>query len=88
MKKVLIFIALMMVASAVLAANQPQTTCPVMKGNPVDKSSPYVDVKGYRIYVCCGGCERAVKADPDKYIAQMQAEGVELEKTPETPKAE
>jgi hypothetical protein len=42
----------------------------------------YVDAEGYRIYVCCGACVKAVKADPAKYIEQMKAEGVELEKTP------
>ena len=87
MKKILVFAVLMMAAAFALAAGQPQTTCPVMKGNPVNKSL-YVDAEGYRIYVCCGGCVGAVKADPAKYVAQMQAEGVELEKTPEAPKAE
>lgn len=88
MKMKMLIAIVTLVAVGAFAAGQPQTTCPVMKGNPVSKSSPYVDVEGYRIYVCCGGCVQAVKADPDKYIAQMQAEGVELEKTPETPKAE
>lgn len=89
MKKILVFAVLMMAASFALAAGQPQTTCPVMKGNPVNKSL-YVDAEGYRIYVCCGMCEKAVKADPAKYIAEMKAAGVELEKAPatEAPKAE
>ena len=78
----------LILATLLAAAGQPQTTCPVMKGNAVDKTSPYVDVNGYRIYVCCGACLKAVKADPDKYIAAMQAEGVELEKTPEARKDE
>ena len=90
MKKILVFAILMTVASLALAAGQPQTTCPVMKGSPVNKSL-YVDANGYRIYVCCGMCQKTVQADPAKYIAQLQAEGVELEKAPvaeETPKAE
>jgi hypothetical protein len=45
-------------------------------------------VEGYRIYVCCGGCIGAIKADPAKYIAQLQADGVELQKTPESPAEE
>ena len=86
MKKILMMAALMTVATFAFAAGMPQTHCPVMKGNSVSASSPYVDAEGYRIYVCCGGCVAAVKADPAKYIAQMQAEGVELAKTPvETP---
>ena len=88
MKNVLVAFLVFSLAVLTVAAGQPQTTCPVMKGNPVDKSSPYVDVNGYRIYVCCGACVRAVQADPDKYIAEMQAEGVELAKTPEAQKAE
>jgi hypothetical protein len=85
MKKFLLIAALMTMATLAFAEGKAQTTCPVMKGNPVNPSL-YVDAEGYRIYVCCGGCVGAVKADPAKYIAQLQAEGVELEKAPvETP---
>lgn len=50
-----------------------QKTCPVM-GAPVD-SSLYVDYKGKRIYVCCGGCIAQVKADPEKYLKKLAALG-------------
>ena len=79
MKKRLLVGMLMIAAAAGFAG--PQTTCPVMKGNKVNPKM-YVDADGYRIYVCCGGCVKAVKADPGKYIEQMKAEGVELEKAP------
>ena len=62
-------------------APKKQTTCPVM-GGKINKAQ-YADVKGYRIYVCCPGCIGKIKADPDKYIKQMEAEGIELEKAPE-----
>lgn len=62
-------------------AGKPQTTCPVMGGN-VDKNSKYVDVDGKRIYVCCNGCVAEVKKDPAKYIKQLEASGVVLEKAP------
>lgn len=88
MKKHLWIAALMVSAAFAFAAGQPQTTCPVMKGSPVDRNSPFVDAGGYRIYVCCGGCVGAVKSDPAKYIAQLKAEGVELENAPEAPKVE
>ena len=78
MKKSMLVAMLMVAASAVFAG--PQTTCPVM-GGPVDHKL-YVDANGYRIYVCCGGCIAAVKADPAKYIEKMKAAGVELEKAP------
>ena len=88
MKKILMIAALLASVSLALAEGKPQTTCPVMKGSPVSTNSLYVDAEGYRIYVCCGGCVGTVKADPAKYVAQLQAEGVELEKAPEAPKAE
>jgi YHS domain-containing protein len=59
---------------------QTQTTCPVM-GGKINKAQ-YADVKGKRIYVCCPGCIGKIKADPDKYIKQMEAEGIVLDKTP------
>ncbi len=88
MKKMLWMAALMVSATLVFAEGKAQTTCPVMKGSPVSTNSLHVDAEGYRIYVCCGGCVGAVKSDPAKYIAQLQAEGVELEKAPEAPKEE
>ena len=87
MKKALLIAALLVSATPAFAEGKPQTTCPVMKGSPVNESL-YVDADGYRIYVCCGGCVAAVKADPAKYIAQLKAEGVELEKAPAAPKVE
>ena len=87
MKNILMIAALLVSVSLAMAEGKPQTTCPVMKGSPVNKSL-YVDAEGYRIYVCCGGCVREVQANPAKYVAELQAEGVELEKTPEAPKAE
>ncbi|MFA6173511.1 MAG: hypothetical protein WC701_07460 [Kiritimatiellales bacterium] len=78
MKKSILVAILMGAASAVFAASQ--ANCPVM-GGPINPKL-YVDANGYRIYVCCGGCIAAVKADPAKYIAKMKAEGVEPEKIP------
>ncbi len=60
---------------------KPQTTCPVM-GGKIDKSQ-YADVKGKRIYVCCAGCIGKIKADPDKYIEQLEKDGVKLKVAPE-----
>jgi len=57
-----------------------QTTCPVM-GGKIDKNV-FVDVKGYRIYLCCSGCAGKIKADPDKYIEKIKAKGESLEKAP------
>ena len=87
MKKAILIAALMVSATLAFAEGKAQATCPVMKGSPVNPAL-FVDAEGYRIYVCCGGCLGAVKADPAKYIAQLQAEGVELEQAPEAPKEE
>ena len=61
-----------------------QTLCPVM-GGPIDKSQ-FVDYKGKRIYVCCGGCVAKIKKNPAKYVKQLEAEGITLAKA-EPPKA-
>ena len=58
----------------------PQQFCPVM-GGPVSHDL-YVDAEGKRIYVCCQACVAAVKANPHKYIEQMEASGITLEKVP------
>jgi hypothetical protein len=70
-------------ATAVVAVEvKPQTKCPVM-GGAINKSL-YVDVKGFRVYVCCQGCVAAVQKDPEKYIAKIKENG----ETPETLKTE
>ena len=66
------------VADAAVAGDQKK--CPIM-GNPISKSL-YVDHEGKRVYFCCGGCPARFKADPEKYIKKMEADGVVLEKTP------
>lgn len=66
-------------------APKKQTNCPVMTKNPVNPEL-YVDVNGKRIYVCCAGCIAKIKADPDTYIKQLEAEGIVLEKAPEMEK--
>ena len=81
MRKSMIIAILLSAASLVFAEGKPQTTCPVMGGKINPKQ--YVDANGYRIYVCCKPCTAKVKADPDKYIEEMKAAGVELEKAPE-----
>ena len=60
-----------------------QETCPVMKGEKINKKL-FVDYEGKRIYVCCGGCIRTVKKDPAKYVKEMEAEGITLAPVPAT----
>jgi len=69
-----------------------QTECPVL-GESIDKSL-FVDYQGKRIYVCCNDCIEKVKADPEKFIKEMEAKGIALEAAPKdkssagTPKTE
>ena len=69
--------ALFVLGVGALAADKPQTLCPV-SGHPVDKSA-YVDYQGQRVYFCCDKCPAKFKADPEKYFAQFAKEGVVLE---------
>jgi YHS domain-containing protein len=55
-----------------------QTVCPIM-GGAID-SRIYADANGKRVYFCCNGCPAAFKKDPAKYIAQMEKEGITLDK--------
>ena len=56
----------------------PQTVCPVM-GGKINKNL-YVEADGKRIYICCAGCIEKVKADPQKYIKELEDQGITLEK--------
>ncbi|MFZ2657724.1 MAG: hypothetical protein WAX69_22515 [Victivallales bacterium] len=97
MKKLMILIAAVMLAGLYLSAEadkpaadakdakkeaKVQTTCPITGHAAVDKKT-FVDVKGKRIYMCCPGCAKTIKADPDKYIKQLEDQGIVLEKAPE-----
>lgn len=57
----------------------PQTTCPVMDGKMIN-TRLYVDYAGFRIYVCCVPCVKAVRKNSAKYLKQLQAHGVAVEK--------
>ncbi|MBA4317660.1 MAG: efflux RND transporter periplasmic adaptor subunit [Flavobacterium sp.] len=50
------------------------TVCPVM-GNPVDPKSPTVEYNGKLIGFCCGGCDDKFKAEPEKYLKNLNKEG-------------
>jgi YHS domain-containing protein len=59
-------------------AKKNQTLCPIM-GGAVNREV-FTDYNGMRIYFCCGGCDGTFLEDPEKYLEQMRAEGVEPEK--------
>ena len=93
MAKVVSVVALVLILAActdsdvsgTTAANAPakivrQTTCPIMGGD-IDRSL-YVDHAGKRIYVCCSGCLAPIKENPEKYIKELEAKGITLDKAP------
>ncbi len=59
---------------------KPQTRCPICKMD-INKNL-YVDYKGKRVYFGCEGCPAEFKKNPEKYIKQMEEEGIVLEKAP------
>ncbi|MEI6891856.1 MAG: hypothetical protein V5783_06770 [Pontiella sp.] len=73
-----LFAMSLMVGTPALAEKQAQ--CPVMGGkiNPAQ----FADVKGKRIYVCCKGCIAKIKANPDRYLKELEAKGIVLDQTP------
>ena len=62
------------------ATAKGQTICPVM-GGKINKSL-FVDHEGHRVYFCCEGCIDPFKKDPAKYVKDLLAAGVDLDKTP------
>ena len=58
------------------ALAEKQKVCPVSgerlgaMGKPVK-----ITVKGQTVFLCCAGCENAIKKDPDKYLAKLKARG-------------
>ena len=57
-----------------------QTSCPIMAGQV--NTNIYVDAEGKRVYFCCNDCPPEFKKDPAKYIAQMEKNGITLDKAP------
>ena len=87
-RRTIVIVALSLVflfSGIVLAADNPgkgnpQSLCPV-EGGKINKSI-YTDYQGKRIYFCCSGCIDEFKKNPDKYLKQMEEQGVTPEKAP------
>ena len=54
-----------------------QKKCPVMD-EPLDAmGGPYkVNASGKAVYICCPGCAKRISAEPKKYLALLEAEGI------------
>jgi YHS domain-containing protein len=59
----------------------PQTMCPIMTGNKINKKY-FADYQGKRVYFCCNVCRRKFLKEPAKYVKQLEDEGITLDRTP------
>jgi hypothetical protein len=48
-------------------------TCPVMGGRVAEGAS--FDWNGYRIHICCGGCENSFIQDPGRFMPALLQDG-------------
>jgi hypothetical protein len=56
-----------------LALIAKQKVCPVTGAELGSMGDPVkVVVKGQTVFLCCAGCEDAIKKDPDKYLAKLK----------------
>lgn len=53
-----------------------QARCPIMQRMSVTPRSRHVDHEGQRIFVCCGSCARAVRANPEAALKTLAEQGV------------
>ena len=86
----LLLLALLACASASLAADKPATDPTAAQPKPyvlkmclvsdekLDKGDPTFIYKGREIRVCCEGCVKDFKKDPEKYLRLIEAEEKKL----------
>jgi len=53
-----------------VTAENGQTVCPVMKGNPIN-TDIFVEYEGQKVYFCCADCKATFLDNPEKYIADL-----------------
>lgn len=78
-------ILILALAGAALAAGpapagKVQTNCPVLGGQ--SNKSFYAEYHGQKVYFCCPGCIGTFKSAPEKYLKQMEEQGITPEKAP------
>lgn len=51
-----------------------QKICPVTEADLDSMGGPVaVEIAGRRVFLCCKACEKAIKADPQKYLAKLNS---------------
>ena len=82
MKKILITVFALFVLGAncfaeeIVKFNNP--TCPIMKGRKVNGKHHGI-YKGIRYELCCGGCQKTFRKNPEKYVKDFNNEGKIIE---------
>lgn len=80
MKKILFVVTLILAFTMLNAYAQEkqgtQEKCPIMGGKINEEV--FVDYNDMRIFFCCAGCDAEFMKDPEKHIAEMKADGVEI----------
>ncbi|MFO0890946.1 MAG: efflux RND transporter periplasmic adaptor subunit [Isosphaeraceae bacterium] len=57
-----------------VATVEEQKVCPVTKAKLGSMGDPIpVQVASRKVWVCCGGCPDKLKAEPEKYLARLEA---------------
>jgi YHS domain-containing protein len=60
---------------------KPQTTCPVMEGQPISREYHY-DYMGKRVFFCCDMCVMTFKKNQEMYMSKLRKQHVILEDLP------
>ena len=72
--------AQLIISPIIFAQETNQDKCPV-RGSTINKNV-YVDYEGKRIYFCCPPCIKSFLNNPERYLKQMEKEGIILENAP------
>ena len=78
MSSVVLTLAAMALCAGSAYAATPQESCPIT-GKKVDRGI-YADYEGKRVYFCCAACPESFKKDPARYVKEMEAKGITLDK--------
>ena len=57
------------------AAAREQRFCPV-SGEPLGSMGAPIkmEVQGRKVFICCAGCEDALRSEPEKYLAKLDTQ--------------
>jgi YHS domain-containing protein len=72
-------------SAADAAAAKKQRVCPVTGEVLGAMGKPYkVTIQGKTIFLCCSGCEKELRKNPEKYVAKLEKGTADGKKSPAT----